>query len=50
MNQDQSRAYREALMIVSALKKSMEHALRSDPNAVRGLEISAGTEVIVVKH
>jgi len=34
MDQGQSRAYREALITVSALKKSMEHALRSDPDAV----------------
>lgn len=34
MDQDQRRAYREALMTVSALKNSMEHALRSDPDAV----------------
>jgi hypothetical protein len=34
MNADERNAYREALISVSALKKSMEHALRSDPNAV----------------
>jgi len=34
MDQDQQRACREALTTVSALKRSMEHALRSDPDAV----------------
>jgi hypothetical protein len=34
MDQAQKLAYREALTTVSALKSSMEHALRSDPDAV----------------
>lgn len=34
MDQDQRRVYREALLTVSALRRSMEHAVRSDPDAV----------------
>lgn len=34
MDQDLTKAFREALITVSALKRSMEHALQSDPDAV----------------
>jgi len=34
MKKEDREAYLEALRIVSALKDSMEHALRSDPDAV----------------
>ena len=34
MNQDLRNAYRQALTTVSALKNSMEHSLRSDPNVL----------------
>lgn len=34
MKQEERQAYGEALLTVSALKTSMEHALRSDPEAV----------------
>ena len=34
MTSDEKDAYRESLITVSALKRSMEHSLTSDPNAV----------------